>query len=75
MKTPEPGNPTETGDQAKARYSLYEIGYVKLRTGMGVLAVLFPIIFLISSWVLTRNKTLYAMINIAASEDGVMARG
>ena len=24
---------------------------------------------------LTRNKTLYAMINIAASEDGVMARG
>lgn len=56
MKTPESGNSTETGDQAKARYSLYEIGYVKLRTGMGVLAVLFPIIFLISSWVLNRTE-------------------
>lgn len=56
MKLPESGNANETGDQAKRRYSLYEVGYIKLRTGMGVLAFVFPLIFLFSSWVLNRTE-------------------
>ena len=43
------------GATVKQRYSLYEIGYVKLRTGMGVLAIVFPFIFLVSSLVLGRT--------------------
>ena len=56
MKIPESGNTNETGDQAKRRYSLYEVGYIKLRTGMGVLAFAFPFIFLVSSWILNRTE-------------------
>lgn len=43
------------GEQVKRQYSLYEVGYVKLRTGMGVLAIVFPFIFLFSSLLLGRT--------------------
>lgn len=45
-----------TGEQIKRKYSLYEVGYIKLRTGMGVLAFVFPFIFLVSSWLLHRTE-------------------
>ena len=44
------------GEQVKRNYSLYEVGYIKLRTGIGVLALAFPLIFLISSSLLHRTE-------------------
>ena len=38
------------------KLTLYERGYVKLRTGMATLAGSFPVIFLASSWVLRRTE-------------------
>ena len=40
---------------AARRYSHYEVGYIKFRTGMAILAGAFPFIFLISSFVLQRT--------------------
>ena len=40
---------------AVSSYSLYEIGYIKLRVGMAYLAFIFPLIFLISSFILRRT--------------------
>ena len=45
----------EDGAKVRQQYSLYEVGYVKLRTGMGVLAIVFPFIFLLSSLLLGRT--------------------
>ena len=56
MKTEDIVAANATGDQIKRKYSLYEVGYIKLRTGMGVLALVFPLIFLISSWLLHRTE-------------------
>ena len=55
MRTENSADLNKTGEQIKRKYSLYEVGYIKLRNGMGVLALLFPLIFLISSWLLQRT--------------------
>ena len=56
MKTENTVGAHESGYQVKRKYSLYEVGYIKLRTGMGVLALVFPLIFLASSWLLHRTE-------------------